>query len=228
MKYYTTFAMLFVGLLLTANTIGPKPLQLGPVVLPAGLMLFPLTYLLGVILTEVYGFYASRRVIWTALACNLFMATACQLAVLWPGGDAWTSQEAYAQVLIPSSRIMVVSVFTYLIGEFINAYIVAKLKIFMAGKRFWVRAISGSAIGECVETALFLPLAFWDWPAEQLWRLAPVYITFKVGYAFCALPLVGKLAGWLKRVEGIDYYDTHTDFNPLAIFTEWFRNNGKT
>jgi len=223
MKYYTSLAMIFVGLLLTANTIGPKPIQLGFVTLPAGLMLFPLTYLLGVLLTEVYGFTASRRVIWTALACNLFMAASCQIAIICPSGENWTSQEAYAQVLTHSSRIMVVSVFTYLIGEFINAYIVARLKVFMAGKRFWVRAMCGTGIGECVETGLFLPLAFWDWPAEQIWRLAPFYVTFKVGYAFCALPLVGKLASWLKRVEGIDYYDNHTDFNPFAIFTEWFK-----
>src|SRR5688572_6923629 len=115
-RYYSQLAMLFVALLLTANVIGEKPLLLGPIILPAGLLLFPITYLLGDMLTEVYGFAQSRRVIWMGMACNLFMALMCRLSISLPSVESWDHADAYARILGTSSRLMAISVFTYFIG----------------------------------------------------------------------------------------------------------------
>lgn len=205
-RYYPQLAMVFIALLLTANVVGEKPLQFfGSIVLPAGLMLFPLTYLIGDLLTEVYGFKASRRVIWVGMLCNLFMAGACQLSIHFPYLATWEKQEAYALILGTSSRLMVVSVFTYFVGELLNAYVVATLKARMQGRFFWVRALLGNWLGEGVETALFIPLAFGgSMPQAELLRFGLFYYAFKVSYAFVAMPAASWVAGWLKRVEGRD------------------------
>jgi uncharacterized integral membrane protein (TIGR00697 family) len=217
-KYFTTIAMMFVGLLLTANVVGAKPLLLGPVILPAGLLLFPITYVLGDILTEVYGFGRSRQVIWGAMLCNLFMSLMCKIAIQLPAVSSWEHHEAYAQILGSSSRLMAISVLTYFVGEFMNAYIVAKLKIKMHGRLFWARALCGSWIGEGIETALFISLAFYGtMPNEQLLRLAICYYTFKVFYVMCVMPIASHLVRVLKEKENVEIYDNKTNFNPFAI-----------
>lgn len=192
--------MLFVGLLLTANIIGEKPLVFGPLIVPAGLLLFPMTYLLGDILTELYGFTESRRVIWVAMLCNLFMCGMCKISIALPASPSWAHSQAYAQILGSSSRLMAISVFTYFSGELVNAYIVSQLKIKMQGRLFWARALCGSWIGEGIETSLFIPLAFYGrMPNEELLRLALFYYAFKVGYALCAMPFANKLVKTLKK-----------------------------
>ena len=217
-KYYAQLGMIFVGMLLTANIIGEKPLLFGSIILPAGLLLFPITYLLGDVLTEVYGFAASRRVIWMGMICNLFMAFMCWIAISLPALDSWEKTEAYAQILSSSSRLMVISVFTYFMGELTNAYIVSKLKVRMQGRFFWARALCGSWIGEGIETGLFIPLAFYgSMPNEELLRLALFYYSFKVLYAICAMPIASKLVKILKHREKIDIYDKETNFNPFTI-----------
>lgn len=216
--YYSQIGMAFVALLLTANVIGEKPLVFGPIILPAGLLLFPITYLLGDLLTEVYGFGASRKVIWMGMACNLFMALMCHLSISLPATPSWARSEAYAEILGTSSRLMAISVFTYFVGEFANAYIVAKLKVKMKGKFFWARALCGSWIGEGIETSLFIPLAFYgSLPNDELLRLAFFFYTFKVCYALCAMPLLNYLVKVLKRRENLDIYDSKTNFNPFLF-----------
>ncbi len=200
--------MVFVTLLLTANVIGEKPLSFGPIILPAGLLLFPLTYLLGDVLTEVYGLREARRVIWFGMLCNLFMAFMCRLSISLPASESWLHSEAYAEILGSGSRLMTVSTLTYFIGEFTNAAIVAKLKIKMQGRFFWIRALCGSWIGEGIETALFVPFAFYGiMPNEQLLTLGLFYYIFKILYALCTLPIANKLVTLLKRRENIDNFD---------------------
>jgi hypothetical protein len=217
-RYYAQIAMVFVGLLLTANVIGEKPLLLGPIILPAGLLLFPITYLLGDVLTEVYGFSQSRRVIWMGMLCNLFMALMCRIAISLPALETWEKGDAYAQILGSSSRLMAISVLTYFVGELANAYIVAKLKIRMKGRLFWARALCGSWIGEGIETSLFITLAFYgSMPNDVLLKLAGFYYSFKVIYAMCAMPFANHLVKILKRREKIDFYDKGTNFSPFAL-----------
>ena len=199
---YTQLAMFFVGLLLTANVIGEKPLIFGPIILPAGLLLFPMTYLLGDVLTELYGFARSRGVIWMAMLCNLFMCLMCKLSISLPASPSWVHHEAYATILGSSSRLMAISVLSYFSGELINAYIVSRLKLKMQGRLFWLRALCGSWIGEFIETSLFIPLAFYGrMPNEELLRLAIFYYAFKVSYALCAMPFANKLVQVLKRQQ---------------------------
>lgn len=212
LKYYTQIGMLFLGCYLTANVVGPKPVALGGIIVPAGLMVFPMTYLLGALLTEVYGFSLSRRVIWMSLLCNLMLSAVCQIAVHAPCADDWPNQQAYALILSNSSRLMVISVATYFVGELLNALVVAKLKVKMAGKNFWLRGICGNWLGEGVETLLFIPLAFWQLPREQLINMCVYFFSIKITYAFCAMPIMHWLAKVLKQAENTDAYDNK--FNP--------------
>lgn len=146
------------------------------------------------------------------------MAFMCRLAIHLPAVETWDHSEAYARVLGSSSRLMAISVLTYFIGEFINAYIVAKLKIRLQGRLFWVRALCGSWIGEGIETGLFIPLAFYGTlPNHQLFKLAAFYYLFKVLYVLCAMPFANKLVKILKEKEKLDLYDKGTNFNPFII-----------
>lgn len=217
-RYYSQLSMIFIGLLLTANVIGEKPLLLGPIILPAGLLLFPITYLLGDVLTEVYGFKQSRKVIWMGMLCNLFMALMCRLAISLPAIETWEKTEAYAQVLGCSSRLMVISVLTYFIGELVNAYIVARLKVKMQGRLFWARALCGSWIGEGIETCLFIPLAFYgSMPNDTLIKMAVFFYSYKIIYAMCAMPLANLLVRFLKRHENITVNAIEPKLDPLTI-----------
>jgi uncharacterized integral membrane protein (TIGR00697 family) len=209
-KYYSQLGMVFVGLLLTANVLGPKPLLLGKFIVPAGSVIFPMTYLVGVIITEVYGFAASRKVIWIALICNLFMALAIKVAIFLPYTPEWPGQDAYSTVLGTSSRLMVVSVFTYFIGELLNAYVVSSLKIKLKGKLFFIRGLCGNWLGEGIETCLFIPLAFYEiLSMESILHMILSYLVFKVSYAFIAMPFISIIVDKLKAKEGLQ--DCFTD-----------------
>ena len=200
-QFFTPLSMLFIGVLLTANVLGPKPIVLGQITLPAGLLVFPITYLIGVLITEVYGFRRSRQVIWMGLFCNLLMALALKIAIALPYDPRWTLQSAYVSILGQSSRLMMLSIFTYFIGEFINSMIVAKLKAKMQGKNFFLRGLCGNWIGEGIETLLFVPLAFSHLPKSLVIDLLISYYVFKVIYAFCAMPMVTLLVTYLKNKE---------------------------
>ena len=203
-KYYSQLGMVFVGLLLTANVLGPKPLLLGKLIVPAGSVIFPMTYLVGVIITEVYGFRASRVVIWMALICNLFMAFALKIAIFLPYTPEWPGQDAYSAVLGTSSRLMVVSVFTYFIGELLNAYVVSSLKIKLKARLFFIRGLCGNWLGEGLETCLFIPLAFYDvLSMPSILQMILSYLAFKVSYAFVAMPFISVIVAKLKEKEGL-------------------------
>ena len=163
-KHYTWLGMFFVALLLIANTIGPKLVSietsLGTLVLPAGLWIYPFTYLTAVTITEVYGYIRARKVIWFALLCNLMMAIIYQMMIWLPGSDDWPYQQAFADVFNMSTRIVIASVVSYFCSEFLNAYLVAKLKVKLAGRYFWMRAVTAISLSELVNTAVFAHLAY--------------------------------------------------------------------
>lgn len=217
-KYYTTIAMVFITLLLTANVVGEKQLLIGgSLIIPMGFLIFPMTYLLGDILTEVYGFWNARRVIWMGMFCSIFLAMVCRIAIALPFSQYWHHQEAYAKVLGISSRLMVISVFTYFVGEFINAVLVAKLKVLMKGKRFWIRALFGSWIGEFVETSLFIPLFFYGTlPWHLIIKITFIYYGMKMAYAACAMPFINYLVKIIKKREEVEIYDRKISFNPFS------------
>lgn len=201
-RFYPLLAMAFITLLLTTNLIGEKPVILGGLVVPAGLLLFPGTYLLGDVLSEVYGFIETRRVVIMGMFCNLFMSLICRLIVVLPAEETWIHSEAYSQVLTSSSRLMAISSMSYFISEWINAYIVARLKIKMKGRFFWLRALCGSWIGEFVDTSIFVPLAFYRiLTTEQLIKFMVFCYIFKISYSFVTLPIASRLVSFLKRKE---------------------------
>ena len=215
---FITCAALFVTCLLTANTIAAKLIIVGGVVLTAGIVIFPLSYVLGDVLTEVWGYAAARRVIWLGFACNVVM-----VAGIWIGGELppapfGASQFAYDEVLGQTPRILAASFVAYLIGEFANAFVLAKLKIATQGRWLWVRTIGSTVVGQALDSAVFVTLAFLGtMPGPVLAGVIVGQWIAKVLYEAAGTPLVYAVVGWLKAREGVDAYDRATDFNPIRL-----------
>jgi queuosine precursor transporter len=215
---FITCAALFVTCLLTANTIAPKLILVAGVALPAGVIVFPISYILADVLTEVWGYGAARRVIWLGFACNALMVLAIVLGGEIPPAPFWTGQAAYAEILGQTPRILGASFVAYLAGEFANAYVLAKLKIWTRGRWLWVRTIGSTIVGEGLDSAIFVTLAFAGTvPGSALPGIIAGQWTVKVLYEAAATPLTYAVVGWLKSRERLDTFDYQTDFNPIRL-----------
>jgi queuosine precursor transporter len=209
---------LFITCLLTANVTASKLITVGHLTLTAGIVIFPVSYILGDVLTEVWGYAMARRVIWLGFACNLIMVAAIWVGGALPPAPFWTGQAAYEEILGQTPRILGASFVAYLIGEFANAYVLARLKIVTAGRWLWVRTIGSTIVGEGLDSLVFVALAF----AGTIKAAALVEIFMnqwlvKVVYEAVATPLTYAAVGWLKSRERLDTYDLGTDFNPLRL-----------
>lgn len=217
-RYLDFITAAFATVLVLSNISSAKILSLGWFSFDGGTIIFPLAYIFGDILTEVYGYARARRVIWTGFAMNLLM-----VAVFWgvgklPPAMDWPYQESYMNILGVVPRIVAGSLCAYLLGEFLNSFVLAKLKIKTAGKHFWLRAIGSTTVGQFFDTTIFLLIAF---AGVLPWNLLLVvwvsnYI-FKILTEVVLLPITCRVAGWLKKKEEVDYYDTNTNFNPLKV-----------
>ena len=211
-------AALFVTCLLTANTMATKLIMVGGVALTAGVVIFPVSYVIGDVLTEVWGYGAARRVIWLGFACNALM-----VAALWLGGELppapfWKGQDAYETIFGQTPRLLVASFVAYLVGEFANAFVLAKLKIATQGRWLWMRTIGSTVVGQALDSAVFVTLAFAGVVAPgALLQIVTAQWIVKVLYEAAATPLTYAAVGWLKSREGVDVYDRHTDFNPVHL-----------
>ena len=215
---FIAFAGLFVTCLLTANTIAAKLISLGGVVLTAGVVIFPLSYVVGDVLTEVWGYGAARRVIWLGFACNAVMVAAVWAGGALPPAPFWKGQGAYEEILGQTPRILGASFVAYLMGEFSNAFVLAKLKILTRGRWLWTRTIGSTLVGQALDTVVFVTLAFAGAvPAGVLTGIIAAQWAVKVAYEAAATPLTYAAVGWLKAREGIDTYDDATDFNPIKL-----------
>jgi uncharacterized integral membrane protein (TIGR00697 family) len=215
---FITCAALFVTCLLTANTISAKLIMVGGVVVTAGIVIFPLSYVLGDVLTEVWGYGVARRVIWLGFACNAVMVAAIWAGGALPSAPFGATQAAYDDVLGMAPRIMAASFVAYLAGEFANAFVLAKLKIATDGRWLWLRTIGSTVVGQGLDTVIFVTLAFaGTMPLSALDRLMLGQWLFKVLYEAAGTPLVYAVVGWLKAREGVDAYDRQTNFNPLRL-----------
>jgi uncharacterized integral membrane protein (TIGR00697 family) len=215
---FVTCAALFVTCLLTANTIAAKLIVVGGLVLTAGIVIFPLSYVLGDVLTEVWGYAAARRVIWLGFACNLVMVAAIWIGGALPSAPFGAGQEAYAKVLGQTPRILAASFLAYLVGEFANALVLAKLKIATGGRWLWLRTIGSTVVGQALDSAVFVTLAFAGTvPPGVLTGIVAGQWIAKVLYEAAGTPLVYAVVGWLKAREGLDAYDRETDFNPIRL-----------
>ena len=211
-------AALFVTCLLTANTMATKLIMLGGVVLTAGIVIFPISYVVGDVLTEVWGYAATRRVIWLGFACNTLMVAALWLGGELPAAPFWKGQDAYETIFGHTPRLLVASFLAYLVGEFANAFVLAKLKVATQGRWLWVRTIGSTVVGQALDSAVFVTLAFAGVvPAGALVPIVAAQWIFKVIYEAAATPLTYAAVAWLKSREGLDAYDRHTDFNPVRL-----------
>ena len=225
---YVLLAGLFVTCLLIANIIAVKLLAFpGGLVSPAGVVIFPLSYLFGDVLTEVYGYGAARRVIWLGFACNLLAVVAIAIAGALPAAPFWQGQHAYDTILGFTPQLLFASFCAYLVGEFLNAFILAKLKVATRGRWLWTRTIGSTLVGEGADSAIFITLAFGITrilPVDALFVAILTQWGFKVLYEVVATPLTYLIVNALKRHEGLDPFDRATNFSPIVIGRAAARN----
>jgi uncharacterized integral membrane protein (TIGR00697 family) len=225
-RYYELVMAAFVTVYLCANLIGPaKAVQLdlpllGAVTFGAGVLFFPISYIFGDILTEVYGYARARRVIWAGFAAMGFAAMMAWVVVHLPPAPGWPNQQAYEVAFGNTWRIVLASMVAYFCGEFINSFVLAKMKVMTAGRHLWMRTIGSTVFGEGVDSLLFYPLAFWNsgiLPNEIIPALMLSQWIVKTLVEVAFTPLTYKLVAFLKRAENEDYFDHDTDFNPFRL-----------
>jgi uncharacterized integral membrane protein (TIGR00697 family) len=215
---FISCAALFVTCLLTANTMAAKLIVVGGVVLTAGIVIFPVSYVVGDVLTEVWGYAAARRVIWLGFACNALMVAALWLGGELPAAPFWKGQDAYETIFGQTPRLVLASFLAYLVGEFANAFVLARLKIATEGRWLWLRTIGSTVVGQGLDSAVFVTLGFAGIvPAAALAHIVAAQWIVKVLYEAAATPLTYAAVAWLKSREGVDAYDRHTDFNPVRL-----------
>lgn len=225
-KYYDWVMVTFVTLLVCSNLIGPAKIAqieaplLGPLTFGAGVLFFPISYVFGDVLTEVYGYARSRRVIWTGFVALAFASLMAAVVVALPPAPFWHNQGAYEIAFGSAWRVSLASLIAFCCGEFVNSFVLAKMKVWMAGRRLWMRTIGSTICGEGVDSLLFYPLAFWGTgiiPDDKLPAVMLAQFFAKVGVEVVFTPLTYRIVGWLKRAENEDYYDRDTDFSPFSI-----------
>ncbi len=217
-QLFVIIACLFVSSLLLSNVITGKLISIAGLVLPGAAILFPLTYIFGDVLTEVYGFKKARMVIWLGFACNILMVGVFALVMVIPSPEFFKGEAAFASVLGMTPRIVMASLLAYFAGEFFNSALLSKIKLLTQGRFLWLRTIGSTLVGEGVDTVLFIVLAFWGLlPSGVLGQMIIFQYVFKVAYEVAITPLTYALVGWLKRKEGIDTYDYGVYYNPFQL-----------
>ena len=216
-RYYDLVMAAFVTVLLLSNIIGAAKLsQVGGWTFGAGILFFPLGYVLGDVLTEVYGYARARRVIWTGFAAMLFLAFMSWAVVSMPPAPGWDGQEAYEKLFGQVPRIVIASITAFWAGEFVNSFVMARMKVWTRGKALWTRTIGSTIIGQGVDSLLFYPIAFWGvWSNEQVLTVMVTNWGMKVAWEVVLTPVTYAVVGWLKRREGVDIFDVATDFTPF-------------
>lgn len=231
-KYYEFVMAAFVAILLLSNIIGAAKLTFidvpfwpegwwpapdGVFIYGAGILFFPLGYVIGDILTEIYGFARARRVIWTGFAAMIFMAFMSYVVVSLPAADSWNGQEAYEQVFGSTWRIVLASIVAFWAGEFVNSYVMAKMKVWTKGKALWTRTIGSTLVGQGVDSLIFYPIAFLGiWDTQDVMTVIVTNWLLKVLWEALLTPVTYLVVGKLKKAEGVDLFDMDTDFSPFS------------
>ena len=214
---FVAIAAFFVTTLVVSNVIAVKLVEVAGQIFPAGLVVFPLSYLLADVLTEVYGYRAVRAVIWLGFACNLLAVGAIQVAIRLPAAGFWSDrQDAYAEVLGMTWRLLLASLAAYVVGEFANAAVLSRLKLLTRGRFLWSRTIGSTVVGQALDSAVFVTLAF---AATGTPLLNPIVTTWaiKVAYEVAATPLTYLIVNGLKRRERRDAFDVGVELSPFAL-----------
>jgi uncharacterized integral membrane protein (TIGR00697 family) len=224
-RYYDLILGAYVCVLLCANLIGAAKVSvvtlpwLGPRTYMAGVLFFPISYLFGDILTEVYGYARDRRVVWSGFGALAFAALMSAVVVHLPPADFWVSRQgAVEQIFGNTPRIIGASIAAFWCGSFVNSYVLAKMKIWTSGRWLWTRLIGSTVCGELVDTALFYSIAFGGlWKNSDLIQVALDQYVLKSLWEVIAVPLTYRVVAFLKRAEQEDYYDRHTNFTPFSL-----------
>jgi uncharacterized integral membrane protein (TIGR00697 family) len=217
-QWFLIVVTVFVTCLITANITAVKLVDLFGLVLPAAILIFPVSYIIGDVLTEVYGYRQARKVIWLGFVCNFIVVVAIWLAQILPAASFWDGQKAYERILGYTPRILAASFLAYLVGEFANSFVLAKMKIATQGRWLWMRTIGSTLVGQGLDSLVFISLAFAG--AIPIHALSQAIVTqwlAKSTYEAAVTPLTYLVVNFLKRKEGMDTYDYDTRFNPLLI-----------
>jgi uncharacterized integral membrane protein (TIGR00697 family) len=224
-RYFDFVLVAFVVVLLLSNVIGAEKRSvinlpaIGPWPFGAGILFFPISYLIDDVMTEVYGYARARRAIWVGFTALAFMAVMEWTVVHLPVAPGWNGQEAYERVFGSGWRIIVASMSAFFVGDFIESAVMAKLKIWSQGKRLWLRFWGSTIVGEGIDSLIFYPLAFLgmtDWPADIMLQVMLSQFVLKVSWEVLLTPVTYAVVGWLKRKEGMDVYDIGTNFTPFS------------
>ncbi len=221
-RYYDFIMAAFCTTLLCANLIGASKVStVFGQTFGTGILFFPITYLFNDILTEVYGYARSRKVVWAGFISLIFASTMSWFIVALPPSAGWPHQEAYETVYGQAPRITMASLCAFFCGEFTNSAVLAKLKVFTEGRFLALRTIGSTVVGEAVDSLIFYPLAFWGvWESSLVLQIMMSNYVIKVLWEVLATPFTYKIIAWLKNRESEDYYDRKTNFNPFSWETE--------
>ena len=222
LRYFDLVMAAFVTVLVLSNVIGAGKVAvvdlpyIGPRLFGAGILFFPVSYVIGDILTEVYGYARARRCIWAGFAAMLFMAFMSLVVVALPPADSWTGQAAYVEVFGLVPRIVLASILAFWAGDFTNSYVLARMKVWTRGRLLWTRTIGSTVAGQGIDSLIFYPLALYGRvDNETLVTLVLTQWILKVAWEALLTPFTYAVIGWLKRREGVDVYDEKTDFTPF-------------
>ena len=217
-KFYQLITALFVTCLVVSNIIAVKIGSFGGYFLPVGVILFPITYIIGDVLTEVYGYASARRAIWTGFFCNLIAVIAIYISIHVPSAPFFANQTSFEQILGFAPRLLFASFVAYLFGQFANSLVMAKMKIKTAGKHLWMRTIGSTIIGEGLDSVIFILIAFGGViPSTVIGGLIMAQWVFKSLFEIVATPFTYWVINYLKKTENSDVYDKDTNFNPLSM-----------
>ena len=225
-RYFEFVMVAFVVVLLLSNVIGAEKRSyvelpgIGAWPFGAGILFFPISYVIDDVLTEVYGYARARRAIWAGFGALAFMALMEWTVVHLPVAEGWTGQPAYERVFGSGWRIIVASMAAFFIGDFLNSVVLAKMKIWTKGRHLWTRTIGSTIVGEGADSLIFYPLAFYgmaDWPAQIMLQVMLSQFILKVGWEVLLTPATYAVVGWLKGKEGVDVYDVGTEFTPFTL-----------
>jgi uncharacterized integral membrane protein (TIGR00697 family) len=221
-KYYDFIMAIFVTVLLCSNLIGPAKIwTFWGYSFGAGILFFPISYLFGDILTEVYGYARARKVVWSGFGALLFASFMSWVVLALPSAQGWPHQEAHEIVFGTTPRIVLASITAYWVGEFSNSFVLAKMKILTKGRWLFTRTIGSTIVGTGIDSAIFYPVAFWGiWTNQQVFSVMLGNYVLKVLWETLATPFTYKIVAFLKSKEHEDYYDHDTNFTPFSIKTD--------
>ncbi len=217
-KFYLFITSIFVTCLVISNIIAVKIGAFGSYFLPVAVILFPITYIIGDILTEVYGFAAARRTIWIGFFCNLLAVIAIYISIKIPAAPFFANQTAFENILGFAPRLLVASFVAYFVGQLANSMVLSKMKVKMAGKHLWMRTIGSTIVGEGLDSLIFITIAFAGvMPGSVVGQLILTQWIFKTLFEAVLTPVTYMIVGYLKKKEAIDVYDKDVSFNPLSL-----------